>query len=133
MTKTNKNYRKLRAAIDELKASNAKINPFAVEQKAATGNGSLVYYKDLHEEVLKLKNAGKKTSKPEVKKLKEQKSKALKAKRLAEGELAEQKSKIKAEKQTLIDDIANLTWALFKEQRDKSQLEILNHHGGKKL
>ncbi|MBW5443102.1 hypothetical protein [Vibrio cholerae] len=57
----------------------------------------------------------------------------MKAKRDAEGELAEQKSKVKAEKQTLIDDIANLTWALFKEQRAKAQLEILNQHGGKKL
>ncbi|EGR4170142.1 MULTISPECIES: hypothetical protein [Vibrio] len=133
MAETNKNYRKLRVAIDELKASNAKINPSAVEKKAGTGNASLSYYEDLYNEVLILKNGGKESSKPEVKKLKEQKNKALKAKRDAEGELAEQKSKVKAEKQTLIDDIANLTWALFKEQRAKAQLEILNQHGGKKL
>lgn len=57
----NKNYQKLRNAIDSLKASNEKINPSSVEKKAGVGNGALAYYTDLYDEVLELKNGNKNT------------------------------------------------------------------------
>ncbi|WP_158148257.1 hypothetical protein [Vibrio fluvialis] len=128
----NKNYQKLRNAIDSLKASNEKINPSSVEKKAGVGNGALAYYTDLYDEVLELKN-GKKKTPSSTDRLKSSKKKAFKEKRQAKAELTETQNKHKAERQQFIDDIANLTMALFNAQRSKAELEIMTEHNVKKL
>ncbi|ENM3767831.1 hypothetical protein V9R55_003376 [Vibrio cholerae] len=128
----NKNYQKLRNAIDSLKASNEKINPCSVEKKAGVGNGALAYYTDLYDEVLELKN-GKKKTPSSTDRLKSSKKKAFKEKRQAKAELTEMQNKHKAERQQFIDDIANLTMALFNAQRAKAELEIMAEHNFKKL
>ncbi|HCG7314072.1 TPA: hypothetical protein NKR04_001278 [Vibrio parahaemolyticus] len=128
----NKNYQKLRNAIDSLKASNEKINPSSVEKKAGVGNGALAYYTDLYDEVLVLKN-GKKKTPSSTDRLKSSKKKAFKEKRQAKAELTEIQNKHKAERQQFIDDIANLTMALFNAQRAKAELEIMAEHNVKKL
>lgn len=128
----NKNYQKLRNAIDSLKASNEKINPSSVEKKAGVGNGALAYYTDLYYEVLELKN-GKKKTPSSTDRLKSSKKKAFKEKRQAKAELTETQNKHKAERQQFIDDIANLTMALFNAQRSKAELEIMTEHNVKKL
>ncbi|EGW0145383.1 TPA: hypothetical protein ACN375_004660 [Vibrio parahaemolyticus] len=128
----NKNYQKLRNAIDSLKASNEKINPSSVEKKAGVGNGALAYYTDLYDEVLELKN-GKKKTPSSTDRLKSSKKKAFKEKRQAKAELTEIQNKHKAERQQFIDDIANLTMALFNAQRAKVELEIMAEHNVKKL
>ncbi|HHY0504807.1 TPA: hypothetical protein ACVU5Q_001016 [Vibrio parahaemolyticus] len=128
----NKNYQKLRNAIDSLKASNEKINPSSVEKKAGVGNGALAYYTDLYDEVLELKN-GKKKTPSSTDRLKSSKKKAFKEKRQAKAELTEIQNKHKAERQQFIDDIANLTMALFNAQRAKAELEIMAEHNFKKL
>ncbi|EGQ9479153.1 hypothetical protein F3526_25460, partial [Vibrio parahaemolyticus] len=78
----NKNYQKLRVAIDELIASGSKINPSSVEKNAGVGNGALAYYTDLYDEVLELKN-GKKKTPSSTDRLKSSKKKAFKEKRQA--------------------------------------------------
>ncbi len=128
----NKNYQKLRIAIDSLKTSNEKINPSSVEKKAGVGNGALAYYTDLYDEVIELKSAKKKTPLP-TDKLKSSKKKAFEKKRQAEAKLTEIQHKHKVERQQLIDDIANLTVALFNAQRAKAELEIMAEHNVKKL
>ncbi|HDZ9467601.1 hypothetical protein D3A87_09175 [Vibrio cholerae] len=128
----NKNYQKLRNAIDSLKASNEKINPSSVEKKAGVGNGALAYYTDLYDEVLELKN-GKKKTPSSTDRLKSSKKKAFKEKRQAKAGLTEIQNKHKTERQQFIDDIANLTMALFNAQRAKAELEIMAEHNVKKL
>ncbi|EGQ9123496.1 hypothetical protein DC894_RS23500 [Vibrio parahaemolyticus] len=128
----NKNYQKLRVAIDELIASGSKINPSSVEKNAGVGNGALAYYTDLYDEVLELKN-GKKKTPSSTDRLKSSKKKAFKEKRQAKAELTEIQNKHKAERQQFIDDIANLTMALFNAQRAKAELEIMAEHNVKKL
>ncbi|EIY6180704.1 TPA: hypothetical protein ACVU4L_001504 [Vibrio parahaemolyticus] len=130
--KNNKNYLKLRNAIDALKSSNAKINPSSVEKKAGVGNQALKYYPDLYDEVLVLKNGNKKQP-SSTDKLKSSKKKAFEKKRQAEAELTELQYKHTAERQQFIDDIANLTMALFNAQRAKAELEIMVEHSVKKL
>ncbi|BEI23115.1 hypothetical protein KW529_21660 [Vibrio fluvialis] len=132
-----RNERKLRAAIEELKSSGAKINPASVEKQAGVSNGSLKYYSEIYEQVLELKsgngNRKQSTRAARTESLKNSKNKAMKAKREAESELSELKAQLKAERIEHADAIANLTWALHKAQHNRVMEQINSENNVTKL